>query len=201
MSTVPSTGRGVNTGWQAVQNGKSEIEVLFDEKSPAGMPVLVHIAGDRVSIREAQDAAMKLGEARTSAIVGVGGLSGASAGALRRLVREAGMQEATHYWVSPVDGAVGGIGVEFRKLGEYDDDARHHVLVEPDGYAECDCRGFVAHNHCRHAIAATLLVAAGLMRPSPRPEQAVEIPAKAARYVSPVCVLCGSEYANCKCEV
>lgn len=42
-----------------------------------------------VSIREAQAAAMFLGDAATSAIVGPGGLSGASAEQLRRLVRVA----------------------------------------------------------------------------------------------------------------
>jgi hypothetical protein len=47
-------------------------------------------------------------------------------------------------------------------------------MVE-NGAAVCDCRAFVAHNHCRHAIAAGLLVEAGLMRPAPRPEQAVEM--------------------------
>lgn len=43
----------------------------------------------RVSIREAQAAAERLGPARTEEIVGAGGLSGASAEQLRRLVDEA----------------------------------------------------------------------------------------------------------------
>lgn len=42
-----------------------------------------------VSIREAQDAAMHLGDARTERIVGPGGLSGASPESLRTLVNEA----------------------------------------------------------------------------------------------------------------
>lgn len=50
------------------------------KSKPAPMPV---------SVREAQDAAMRLGFVRTEEIVGPGGLSGATAAQLARLVREA----------------------------------------------------------------------------------------------------------------
>lgn len=44
---------------------------------------------EKVSIREAQEAALHLGPAASDAITGPGGLSGASAEALRRLCEEA----------------------------------------------------------------------------------------------------------------
>ena len=148
MSSFPSPRAAVKTdsGWLRCPNGKQEIEVLFDEKSPAGMPVLVHIKSRR--------------------------------------------EGTVSYWAEPIDGAqYGDAAVEFRKLGQFDDDGRHAVMIE-NGAAVCDCRGFERHGHCRHAIAAMLLLEAGLMRPAPRPEQAVEMPAKAER--PRFCKQCGS---------
>jgi hypothetical protein len=146
MSSFPSLAAAVKTDrGTTLPNGKQEVTILFDERPPAGMPVLVHIA----SKREGQ----------------------------------------VSYWAQPIDGAqYGDAAVEFRKLGQYDDDGRHAVMVE-HGRAVCDCRGFERHDHCRHAIAALLLIAAGLMRPAPRPEQAEERPAKAER--PRFCRFCG----------
>lgn len=45
---------------------------------------------------------------------------------------------------------------EFKKDGG----DTHHVALERQGHT-CDCRGFVAHGHCRHASAALKLLEMG----------------------------------------
>lgn len=116
-------------------NGKSQVQVTFDEQAPAGMAQLVTINED-------------------------------------------------HYWVERFETDYG-LGVRFAKLGG---EEPYHVLLENDR-ADCSCRGFLRYERCRHVIATRLLVEAGLLRKSPRPEQAVEMPARvepAGHY----CTLC-----------
>ncbi|HEY7427450.1 MAG TPA: hypothetical protein VH682_24665 [Gemmataceae bacterium] len=98
------------------------------------------------------------------------------------------------YWVEPIPSDFG-TACTFLKLGTSD---RHEVNLGADGLHECDCKGMARYNRCRHVATALILLDAGLLRPSPRPEHAAEVP---ARQVSPACFNCHKPYAECSCTI
>lgn len=78
--------------------------------------------------------------------------AGDAPGLLRMLVD--GRNVSYEYALFPVEFGAMGIGIRRLPNGEL-----HHVLLNGDGSAECDCRGFVRHGHCRHSeVAADLVV-------------------------------------------
>ena len=82
------------------------------------------------------------------------------------------------YWVELLPSQFG-TALRFRKaLDRADDDPENYdVLLTGENYG-CECKGFLRHGHCKHGLAAREIVASGALRPSPRPEQACEVPAK-----------------------
>jgi hypothetical protein len=52
-----------------------------------------------------------------------------------------------------------GRGFELEKFGTQGGD-KYHALLEEDGRS-CDCKGFLAHGHCKHADGILALVKAG----------------------------------------
>jgi hypothetical protein len=140
---------------ETMQNGKSKCTVIFDERAPAGMPVLTTIVDSK-----GKDAA---------------------------------------YWaeVMPSDF---GIAVSFRRIGAFipDDERQYNVLLpdEPEVSATCECKGYLRHLHCKHVAAAMKLHFCGLLKKSPRPEHAEEIPAKAEKSEE-CCAFCLRHECEC----
>jgi hypothetical protein len=112
VGSATNNGRGGESRvhWIVPQERRREIEDVLKARVPAGyrangtvwaidkiVTAAAKRASDRgharpiteVSIRDAQEAASLLGDARTQAIVGRGGLSGATEAELRQLVKEA----------------------------------------------------------------------------------------------------------------
>ena len=81
----------------------------------------------------------------------------------------------TNYWCELIPGVSHGIGVRFRKLGDVGE--VYDVWIE-DNHRSCHCQGHLRWGHCKHVAAVLLMLERGLLKPSPRPEQAHEIPAR-----------------------
>jgi hypothetical protein len=87
------------------------------------------------------------------------------------------------YWVSQLPSAWG-VAARFQKMwdGARQDfaDECYEAVVDPvEHFDSCECMGHLRHGDCRHQKALRLAIDQGLLKPSPRPEQACEIPAKA----------------------
>lgn len=86
------------------------------------------------------------------------------------------------YWVEllPTDF---GTGLRFVKsLDRTEGDPENYDVLLGGGNYSCECKGFLRHGHCKHGLAARKIIDAGALRPSPRPEQACELPGKAATH-------------------
>ena len=97
-------------------------------------------------------------------------------------------REETTYRISefPVGGAYDGRAFAFTKP----DGERYDVFLCRHGQNDsCDCRGFVAHGHCKHRDAARTLLQLGLLGDAPAPtgDPANHFP----------CRRCGSELVDC----
>lgn len=68
----------------------------------------------------------------------------------------AGLTRHYRFTLFPIDKAFGIVGVEW---GNVVGDEPYHVAVRADGSCQCDCRGFAAHGHCKHAHATPILLA------------------------------------------
>ncbi len=95
------------------------------------------------------------------------------------------------YWLSPIPSAWG-VACQLSKIwdGKTRDFATetHEVCLDLDNSVhECDCLGFCRYGYCRHIDAAIKAFDEGLLKPSPRPEHACEVPAKAE-------LTCGPEF-------
>jgi hypothetical protein len=48
-------------------------------------------------------------------------------------------------------------------------EARYHVLLGDEGEAQCECKGFLAHGHCRRLESLQALQLAGRLGPATEP--------------------------------
>lgn len=63
------------------------------------------------------------------------------------------------YFLRRLDNDLGGLAFEVQAFGSKD---RYHVLLHDDPAVQsCDCRGFVAHGHCKHVEGLVALRDAG----------------------------------------
>jgi hypothetical protein len=46
-------------------------------------------------------------------------------------------------------------------------DTRYHVNLGEEGEAQCECKGFLSHGHCRHLSSLQALRLAGRLGPAP----------------------------------
>jgi hypothetical protein len=83
--------------------------------------------------------------------------------ALLRVTERSGVRKIREvvddYWLSRIP-ADFGQGFYLEKVGPEAEESRYHVLLAEEG-ASCECRGYLAHDHCRHVEALLSLRAAG----------------------------------------
>lgn len=93
-------------------------------------------------------------------------------------IRRGGDEPQSDYWMDliPTDF---GTGFRFRKIWDGHDFAEGSYDVLLDGsQSSCECKGFLRWGHCKHLQAAMQAASEGLAKPSPRPEEACEMPAR-----------------------
>jgi hypothetical protein len=78
---------------------------------------------------------------------------------------QVGKEPACCYLIQPIASDFGR-AVEFRKLDGIGSTV-YHVLIQdgPAGGGTCDCRGFEAHDHCKHRDLVLFLLARGELPP------------------------------------
>jgi hypothetical protein len=83
----------------------------------------------------------------------------------------------THYIISEVgsDLAIGERGFQLDKMNAECPDV-YHVRVEADGHCSCCCRGYEAHQHCKHADAIAELLKRGELPTLPPPAPLTHLP-------------------------
>lgn len=97
-----------------------------------------------------------------------------------------GIYDTSTYYASMVP-ADYGVGIKFEKIWDgrdfvLDDDEDKIRFVNIDdetGDNTCECKGFLRWGKCRHIQASLKLIESGLLKKSPRPEHADEMPGKA----------------------
>jgi hypothetical protein len=78
------------------------------------------------------------------------------------VVRITAGRVSADYALRPIPSQIGGRAFELTKLGLLADGECYHVRLTGDARQDsCDCRGHVAHGHCKHVDALAALVAAG----------------------------------------
>jgi hypothetical protein len=86
--------------------------------------------------------------------------------------------KVTYYHLSAVP-ADFGAAFELEKFSCEKDPGTYHVHIDATLGDSCDCKGFVAHRHCKHLGAVRELVRRGLLKPA-----ALATPASAAPVAS-----------------
>jgi hypothetical protein len=66
--------------------------------------------------------------------------------------------ETAHYVLREIPCEIGGRGFEVHKLGL---GTLYHVRVGRPVDCSCECRGFLAHGHCRHILGLLALIREG----------------------------------------
>jgi hypothetical protein len=107
--------------------------------------------------------------------------------------------EDTHYYLKAIPSDWGRV-FEVKHL-DADGGETYHVCLTSDGPC-CDCKGFVAHQHCKHAESLTALDALGKLLPlkPPAAKPAPKPAPKATADDDVRCDDCGLSAADCDCS-
>jgi hypothetical protein len=89
------------------------------------------------------------------------------------------------YWVSFLPSAWG-VAARFQKgwdgaESDFADECYETIVDPAEHFDSCECMGHLRHGDCRHQKALRIAVDQGILKFSPRPEHADEIPAKAEK--------------------